>query len=298
MTPEQLIARKAYIGASEAAAACGLSPWCTPFELWQQKTSDPGETPDSAAMEWGRRLESVVLHKYAEDTGTQPEAPCPFIASPDYPWMGCTPDALLPDRVVEVKTAGLAKAREWGETGTDAVPMQYLLQVTHQMIVTGRRLADIPVLIGGSDYRVYSIPYDAELGELLIERERVFWQHVQDKTPPDVKSIADAVARWPQDTGSTAQATPEIADAVGKLLEIEAQQNLLDADADALSLAVRTCMADASVLEYAGRTLATWKAQRRSQFNFQKFKADHPSLHAQYTEKHPSRVFRLNRSSK
>lgn len=299
MTPEQLRERKRYIGASEAAAACGLSPWQTPFELWQSKVSEDVTDIDSPAMEWGRRLEAVVLAKYAEDTGTQPEAPCPFRVSPDYPWMGCTPDALLPDRVIEVKTAGLAKAREWGDPGTDAVPLQYLLQVTHQMIVTGLRRADIPVLIGGSDYRVYSIAYDAELAEMLIERQRVFWQHVESNTPPDVQTIKDATARWPKDSGSSVIATADICDAIVKLREIEEKQKALEADADALGLAVRTCMADASVLtDSAGHTLATWKAQSRHNFDSKAFKSVHPDLYAKFTTTATSRIFRLNRSNK
>ena len=198
LTLEQLATRKGYIGASEAAAACGLSPWKTPYELWSDKTSAIVIEAQSSRMEWGHRLEGVVMLKYLEDlppeAGTL-EAPCQFQVSADYPWMGCTPDGLLPDRVVEIKTAGLGQAREWGEEGTDAVPLQYLLQVTHQMICTGRKKADIPVLIGGNDYRVYSVDLDEELANLLITRERDFWQHVENKTPPEVKSIADAQSR-------------------------------------------------------------------------------------------------------
>jgi putative phage-type endonuclease len=297
MKPEQLAQRRRYIGASEAAAACGLSPWQTPFELWQSKTSDGSGDTDSPAMEWGRRLEAVVLAKYAEDTRTTPEAPCAFRASFAYPWMGCTPDALLPDRVVEVKTAGLAKAREWGEPGTDAVPLHYLLQVTHQMIVTGRKKADIPVLIGGSDYRVYSVDYDPELAAMLIERQSEFWLCVESHTPPDVKTIKDATSRWPVDTGSTVIATAAVFDAVSKLREIEERQKALEADADALGLAVRACMAEASTLtDSAGTVLATWKAQTRHALDQKALKAAHPALHAEFTTTATSRVFRLNRS--
>jgi putative phage-type endonuclease len=298
MTPDQLLARKHFIGASEAAAACGLSPWKTPYELWSDKTSDELDERDSSRMEWGRRLESVVLAKYAEGLGdgVELETPCLLRVSEQYPWMACTPDGLLPDRVVEIKTAGMANAREWGEPGTDAVPLHYLIQVTHQMIVTGRKKADIPVLIGGSDYRVYSVELDAELAQLLIDRERVFWTHVESRTPPEVKSIADAQARWPKDTGVAVVATPEIADAVQRLAEVKAEQEKLEADADALSLAIRTCMADATTLtDSSGQALATWKAQLRSQFNFQGFKAAHPGLYAEFTDKIPTRVFRLSK---
>ena len=299
LTLDQLVTRKGYIGASEAAAACGLSPWKTPYELWADKTSAIVIDAQNARMEWGSRLESVVMLKYLEDlppeAGTL-EAPCLFQVSAEYPWMGCTPDGLLPDRVVEIKTAGLGQAREWGEEGTDAVPLQYLLQVTHQMICTGRKKADIPVLIGGNDYRVYSVALDEELANLLITREREFWQHVENKTPPEVRTIADAVSRWPKDSGVSVVATPEIADAVVRLAEVKAKQEKLEADADALSLAIRTCMADATTLtDSAGQTLATWKAQVRSQFDFQAFKAAHRDLYDAFTFKHPTRVFRLSK---
>ena len=299
LTLEQLANRKGYIGASEAAAACGLSPWKTPYELWADKTSALVIEQQNSRMEWGNRLESVVMLKYLEDlppeAGTL-EAPCTFQVSAEYPWMGCTPDGLLPDRVVEIKTAGLGQSREWGEEGTDAVPLQYLLQVTHQMICTGRKKADIPVLIGGNDYRVYSVTLDEDLAGLLIEREREFWQHVEARTPPDVQSIADAVSRWPKDSGVSVVATPEIADAVVRLAEVKAEQEKLEADADALSLAIRTCMAEASILtDSAGQTLATWKAQVRSQFDFQAFKAAHRALYDAFTVKHPTRVFRLSK---
>lgn len=297
LTLEQLTHRKGYIGASEAAAACGLSPWKTPYELWSDKTSALVIEQQSMRMEWGSRLEAVVMLKYLEDlpsdAGTL-EAPCPFQVSPDYPWMGCTPDGLLPDRVVEIKTAGLGQSREWGEPGTDAVPLHYLLQVTHQMICTGRKKADIPVLIGGNDYRVYNVDLDEELAQLLITRERDFWKHVEEKTPPEVRTIADATSRWPKDSGVSVVATQEIADAVVKLQEVKAQQDALEKDADALALAIRTCMAEATTLtDSSGQSLATWKAQTRTQFEYSEFKRAYPDLYEKFSTKHNTRVFRL-----
>jgi predicted phage-related endonuclease len=172
--------------------------------------------------------------------------------------------------------------------------MHYLLQVTHQMVVTGLKKADIPVLIGGHDYRLYSVDYDAELAAMLIVRERTFWQHVIDGTPPDVKTVRDANARWQKDTGTTVEATQAVFDAVMKLRELDEQIARLEADHDAMQLAVKTCMAEASTLtDTAGMVLATWKAQSRSQFDYQAFKAAHPDLYKQFSTQHQTRMFRL-----
>jgi putative phage-type endonuclease len=289
-----MIDRSKSLGASDAAAACGLSPWRTPYELYLEKTGEIPSQADNPRLEWGRRLEAVILEKYLTERALDPAdvVTQAHRVSAEFPWMSATPDALLPDRVVEVKTAGWGKGEQWGEPGTDAIPLVYLLQITHQMIVTGLRVADVPVLIGGSDYRVYTVMFDQELADLLIDRERAFWTYVETRTPPDIKSIADSIARWPIDTGKTIVATPEVADAVYQLRVLDGEQQKLDAARDALQLAVRTCMADASVLtDTAGMVLATWKAQTRRWFQQKEFRAAHPELYAEFSEQKTTRVF-------
>ena len=294
MSREQLRQRKLYIGASEAPAAVGQSSFMTPYELWAEKTSEEILERTGPRLEWGHRLERPILERYDEDSDEAVTYPCESVVHPDYPWMRATPDALTPTRVVQAKNVGLGQSREWGEEGTDQVPIMYLIQVTHEMLCTGRRLADLPILIGGNEYRVYCVKLDDELAALLIEREREFWQHVQNRTPPEVVTIADAQARWPKDTGVSVVASPEIADAVVRLREVRDEQEKLNADEDALQLAIRTCMAEATTLtDSSGQTLATWKAQVRSQLDFQGLKKAHPAIYDAFTQKIPTRVFRL-----
>jgi hypothetical protein len=61
-----LAIRKQGIGSSDAAAAVGLNPYCSPLELWMIKTGRDGNLPqvdpddDSSPLYWGTLLESVV----------------------------------------------------------------------------------------------------------------------------------------------------------------------------------------------------------------------------------------------
>ena len=43
------------------------------------------------------------------------------------------------------------------------------------MAVTGFVVADVAVLIGGSDFRLYEVPADAELQQMLVDAEAEFW---------------------------------------------------------------------------------------------------------------------------
>jgi putative phage-type endonuclease len=143
------------------------------------------ERSDTPEMEWGRRLEPIIAEKYAEVTGrtlTKGEN----IASPDYPFMLATPDYCVDkERGVECKTSGTFMAKEWGEPGTDEVPERYLIQTHHQMIVMGWVVVDIPVLIGGSNFAIYTVERNKELCELIVETERNFWELIQrGELPP------------------------------------------------------------------------------------------------------------------
>lgn len=284
------------IGASEAAAVVGLSPWRTPLDVYLDKigTAVAEEPHDSESMYWGRELEAVILRRYIRDSGRDIDIVQKTVRSAAHPFMVATPDGVGADRLVEIKTAGIRQAREWGEPGTDAVPMQYLIQVTHQMIVTGHQLADLAVLIGGNDYRVYSVVRDEELAGMLIEREHAFWQTVEARIPPEPTSLAAAALRWPTDDGKSIAATPNVYEAWTHLKEAREQIKTIEADADALELAIKTCMADAAKLTGPdGKPLCTWTTQTSRRFDGTRFKAAHPELYESFRIASRSRVFRL-----
>jgi predicted phage-related endonuclease len=83
----------------------------------------------------------------------------------------------------------------------------YQCQVLHQLAVTGHAWADVAVLIGGQDFRIYRVNRDEDKIADLIARETVFWQHVlMDTQPaPDGSDDAGAALSWlfPRDDGQT-----------------------------------------------------------------------------------------------
>ena len=67
-----LLERRSGIGASEAAAVLGLSPWKTPLALYAEKIGAVAAkdlAAESEAVEWGKRLEEPIAQAYAEKTG-------------------------------------------------------------------------------------------------------------------------------------------------------------------------------------------------------------------------------------
>lgn len=210
---EWLSVRKGGIGSSDAGAAVGLNPYKSPLELWLEKTGRDANLPrtdpndETSPMYWGTLLEPIVAAHYTRRTGHRVRRINAVLQHPKEPWMLANIDREVigaPDvQVLECKTAGLNGARLW----KDGVPEYVQLQVMHQLAVTGKRAADVAVLICGQELQVHRIDRDEALIAQLIELERQFWQYVErDRAPPaDGSDSADLALRclYPRDSGQT-----------------------------------------------------------------------------------------------
>jgi len=290
-----LTARRTGIGGSDVAAILGLSKWKTPYQVWQDKTGRGAEIPDNPAMKWGRNLEPVIRQEYAEATGRVVLQPADMLRHPKHDFMLANLDGMTEDqRVVEIKTA--RSAQGWGEPGSDQVPQEYLFQVQHYMAVTGFVVADVAVLIGGSDFRLYEVPADAELQEMMIDAEATFWQRVLSNEPPEPVSLADALAKYGRSSRAEAiEADATIAGYLDGLTKLNAQIEDLQAQADERKARIMAFMGERDALSVAGRIACTWKAQAGSKrFDSAAFKEAHPDLYPAFVKQgEPSRRFLL-----
>ncbi|OIQ90425.1 YqaJ-like viral recombinase domain protein [mine drainage metagenome] len=205
---EWLAVRGQGIGSSDAAVACGFSPYKSPLELWLEKTERQA-APDLAANDavfWGTTLEHIIANVYATRTGVKVRRLNAVLQHPEHRFMLANLDRVVQhpsdgNGILEVKTAGVNSAKFW----EDGVPDSYQCQVIHQLAVTGKTWCDVAVLIGGQDFRVYRILRDEDKIAELIRREIKFWQYVIDDVPPPVdgsESSARALSNmYPRDRG-------------------------------------------------------------------------------------------------
>lgn len=180
--------RTKYIGGTDASAIAGLNPWSTPMDVWFEKTGRMVDVLDSEVMYWGREIEPVIANRYAADTGRTLKE-CVALHDAAHPWAGGHPDRLIyPDQgVLEIKTAGLHMRQHWGDPPYGEIPQQYFIQVQWYMWLTGFEWADVAVLIGGQDYRVYYVPRNNAVIERLINVCGDFWENnVLKDTAPEI----------------------------------------------------------------------------------------------------------------
>lgn len=209
-SPEWHEARRESIAASEIAAVLGLSPWTSPFDLWWLKRTGDDSQTESKAMRRGRRYEALILEDFAAEHPEFRVAPSVTVRSTDRPWQVATPDGLayetgtmpavpdllaaaglVPVATVEAKTG---QRHEWGEPGTDDVPVHYRCQVLWQMDVLGVNVAYLPVLFGDT-YAEYVVEYDEADAKVMRDAAEAFLASVREDRMPDVDGSTATLRR-------------------------------------------------------------------------------------------------------
>jgi len=195
-----LAERRNGIGASDVAAIIGVSPYQGPLHVWLDKL---GHLPpvDNPAMKWGRRFEDDVLEEFVTGHPELVVTPKPgSFAVPGELWRRFSPDAIAEDdegpQYVEIKTGmSYGDAEQWGEPGTDQIPLPYLCQVTWGCDVYGcARWRLAVLLLDQRDYREYEGRFDSELAAELRTRAGAFWHvNVLGGIEPDADGLGDTL---------------------------------------------------------------------------------------------------------
>lgn len=299
-----LAERRTGIGGSDAAAALGLNRWKSTYQLWLEKTGQEEEPDlnDVEAVRWGNLLENVVAQEYATRTGRTVHRVNRILRHPQHSFMLANVDRRVVGerRGLECKTAGFwaGNSEDWGPSGTDNVPEHYLVQVMHYLAVTGYEVFDLAVLIGGQDFRIYSIPRNEALIAAMIERERIFWHHVEEMQPPAPTTMDDARRRWPRSLALTIEASADIASAEEQLRVIESEIKDFEAAADVLKAKIASYMGESDTLTFGGRPLRTFKTQQRSILNQGRLKDLYPEAYQVCLDSMEIRIMRAVKASK
>jgi putative phage-type endonuclease len=270
------------IGGSDQAAICGLSPWKTPLQVYLEKTGEAAPTPDNPAMAYGRMLEPVIRDWYTSETGVPVIVP-DEIAHPKYGFLLANLDGLTGEKVIEIKTA--RSDNDWGEPGTDHIPLYYMTQVQYYMLLVNLPLADIPVSFYGQMPVIYTVEADPEIQEMLLEKSIKFWELVQRRTPPDPVNMADMVAMFGKRSVAAEVVAPAgIQNVVRHYKEAQNQIKSLEKSIEAYKFEICNVLGEKDTLiGLDGKPMATWKkAKDGKKFDDKAFAQDHPDLFEQY----------------
>ncbi|MFE0329033.1 YqaJ viral recombinase family protein [Streptomyces sp. NPDC058960] len=188
-----LDARRQGIGSSDLPAVMNLSGFKTPLHVYHDKLGHlPHDDEFSEAAHFGVLFEEPLARDWARRNRTVVES-IGLIANEAEPWQMCTLDRLCTecplDRSVrslcalEVKTRNAFVANLWRQGPPDDV----LAQVLWQILVTGLDHIHVVCLIGGQDYRQYTVRREEHVklvAYLHAEASRLWHEHIVPGRPP------------------------------------------------------------------------------------------------------------------
>ncbi|HEX7828664.1 MAG TPA: YqaJ viral recombinase family protein [Thermoanaerobaculia bacterium] len=269
-----LEARRKVITGTDLAELFGVGRH-GPMKVWLDKTGRaPLESIDNDAMRFGRRFERPILEEYADRQSTPLTFADPFAVVTNEgmcPRLGVTLDARRCDNgwPVDAKNIGFRKPGEWGEDGSDIVPLNYALQMTAQRMVLGADMGHLAVLFNRYEFCVYPVARDPDVEERVIERIMTFWEkNVQADTPPTIDGT-ESYSRYiiskyaTQRSKAFLPSTPALQTLAGNLHATVGQIDELEATADAMRNTMKEVIGEQGGIE-GPNWRATWTQAKES----------------------------------
>ena len=191
---EWLAWRKQGLGSSDAPIVMEMSPWCTPYRLWEIKTG-VYEKPETSnrAIERGNALEPKARAQYELEQDI--DMPAKLVVHARHSWLRASLDGYneAEKRILEIKCPGAA---DHALACSGVVPGKYWPQIQHQLLVTGANCVDYYSFDGHRGVAIRVLP-DLEYCTSLFIALRDFWKMVESRTPPplterDVVRVRDS----------------------------------------------------------------------------------------------------------
>jgi putative phage-type endonuclease len=287
--------RVGYIGGGNVAGILGLSPYKSPLDEFLVITgqAEPEDGTREAFFKRRKALEPFAAEVFEQRTGltivkrnvryTDTDTALPYLrAEIDFE----TSD----DSNGETKTVHPLAAKDWGDEGTDEIPVYVTAQAMHGLMVNGKKATWVHALIGLDDDRVFRIERDEEIIATIRAHEVAFWdQHIVPQAPPEPRTVEDVLRLFARDSGRSVEVDEQALSDVMRLRELQPLVKEVEEVKDRLRLYMR----DATTLALDGKPLATWKAQTSRRFDQTAFAEAHPELFEQFKKSSETRVLRI-----
>ena len=295
--------RTKYLGGSDIGAILGFSKYRTALDVWLEKTGRVVNTVDNLPVRFGTFAENFVASEYGTKTGYTLVHSESGVSHPKHPFMVGHIDRYVFDsgngsselfhsdgtctasHLLECKTASPFNQSDWGDLGTDEVPMSYLVQCLWYLAITNLERYDVAVLFGNSDFRIYEVYRDQELEDLIIAKAVAFWNnYIQGDTPPPAQSESDYQHLFKKEvTGKSVEADPSICELTSKLQFLNREIKSKELEISQIKQAIMEQMGEAELLTYQGKLLATWRSPKQSyRLDSKRLEKERPELISQY----------------
>lgn len=298
---EWLELRRNSIGGSDSAAACGMSPWKSPLELYCEKMGMIPDKETNESMRRGTYLEEYVAQRFMEETGKKVRRDNFMYADDAFPCLTANIDRVIvgEDAGLECKTMNDYSSNDYDfESGE--IPVQYYCQCQHYMMVMGWSYMYI-AFSSNFKFSWLKIDRNDEFIKDMRQKELDFWYNfVIKKIRPEADGSESAMKTLEDLYPSEYEGTSidfDFDDLGARYTYLNDMISLYKKEKDDIKAKICDTLQDNERGNSRNYTV-TWKVQSKNGFDTKRFQKDYPALYEQYRTISESRVFRLKGNKK
>jgi predicted phage-related endonuclease len=286
--------RIGFIGGSDISAVLGLSKFKTPYQTYLEKI---GESPELSKYEHDffmrRKLaEKYIIEVYSSIEKTEIIHRNEIHIDNEYDFFRSEIDFdFKKDNIFwngEAKSISIwDDSSKWGESFTDFIPKDYLLQVQWGLMCSGRDKCNLIAMKGFDDFRQYYIYRNDELISHLRDEALKFWDNVQNKIPPNPSTVKDFELKGCNNRPVEAD------DYILSMINRKKNLDLMVDELDNVKDEIKKFIGENETLMYKGDVLATWKEQSTTRGDFLSLEKSHPDIAKEFKKTTKSRTLRI-----
>lgn len=290
---EWLKYRKSGIGGSDAGAVCGLNPYRTAMQVYQDKISEEIEEMDNEAMRQGREFEDYVAKRFMEATGKKVRCANAMFYNEENPFMLADVDRMVvgENAGLECKTASPYMADKWKDGN---IPLSYQIQCYHYMAVSNADAWYLAVVIYGREFKYYKIERDAAVIADLIQIEKTFWEnHVlkQQIPDPDGSKLADSViAEYYKNSIADTIPLTGFNEKLERRQELSELIGRMDMEKKKIEQELKLYLGENERAENE-QFMVSWKSVQSNRLDEKRLKEEEPEIYEKYKKSVSSRRF-------
>lgn len=292
--------RKKGITGTDAGAICGLNPYSSAFQIYQDKITDEIEEFDNESMRQGRDLEEYVARRFSEETGLKGRRANAIFQNEENPFMLADFDRLIVGQKagLECKTVSPYSSDKWNDGN---IPLHYQMQVQHYLAVSGFDCWYIAAVIFGREFLIRKIERDEELINYLIDIERGFWYN----------NVLAGIMPEPDGSDNCSEMIAKMyfKGQENKTIKLSGYKEILDRRADLDKLIkkmekekkeidqkIKMEMQDATVALEAGYKIS-WSNFEQNKLDTKKLKEEKPDIYKEYCKSSTNRRFTVSHAA-
>ncbi len=293
-----------WLGGSDLAPVMGKGQFNTKLDIYLKKVGEGPKDAPTLAMRMGTNFEAGIADLWAEDQGLKLRRVNKARHHKDHFWLHGHFD-----RVIEGKREGVevksSSADDWGEAGTDQVPIDTLIQCHTYLAVSDYDRWHVAALLwqrfGPPELRHYIIEPDADIAGKLIEAgERFLVDHVRKRIPPKPQTSEEADKLWRRiDADKIVVATEDHLSLIGDREAYKAQISGLERRVSNLDKKLKGVLEDREAfVNEEGDELFRWPVEFARRFDQSRFQKEHPDEFADYCRTTHHRTLRITKHGK